>query len=44
MKNDGGSPMAHEGHRGLSQVKSHDKSGVFNDSMKTIWVKTVSLL
>jgi len=44
MESDGGSHMSYEGQRGLSQAKSHDKIGVFNDTMKTIWVKTVSRL
>ena len=42
MESDGGSP--HEGNRGISQVKAQDKIGVFNDTSKTIWVKTVSRL
>lgn len=41
---DGGRLMPDEVQRGLSQVKCHDKIGVFNDTIKTIWVKTVSRL
>ena len=44
MANNGGRPVPDEGQRGLSQAKSHDNIGVFNDTMKTIWVKTVSRL